>query len=121
MVGLAGRERQPARLLSGGEQQRLALGRALATGPEVLFLDEPTASLDPASVLMIEQIVTRAREERGVKTIFITHDMGQARRLADDVVFMHRGELVEHTPAARFFNEPVSRAARDYVAGRIVL
>jgi len=72
-------------------------------------------------VLMIEQIVTRAREERGVKTIFITHDMGQARRLADDVVFMHRGKLVEHTPAERFFNEPVSRAARDYVAGRIVL
>ena len=121
MVGLADRERQQARLLSGGEQQRLALGRALATNPEVLFLDEPTASLDPASVLMIEQIVTKAREDRGVKVIFITHDMGQARRLADDVVFMHRGEMVEHTPAARFFNEPASRAARDYVAGRIVL
>jgi len=121
MVGLADRERQQGRLLSGGEQQRLALGRALVTDPDVLFLDEPTASLDPASVLMIEQIVTRAREERGVKTIFITHDMGQARRLADDVVFMHRGKLVEHTPAERFFNEPVSRAARDYVAGRIVL
>ena len=121
MVGLADRERQQARLLSGGEQQRLALGRALATKPEVLFLDEPTASLDPASVLMIEQIVTKAREDRGVKVIFITHDMGQARRLADDVVFMHRGEMVEHTPAARFFNEPASRAARDYVAGRIVL
>lgn len=121
MIGLADRERQQARLLSGGEQQRLALGRALVTDPDVLFLDEPTASLDPASVLMIEQIVTRAREQRGVKVIFITHDMGQARRLADDVVFMHRGKLVEHTPAERFFNEPVSRAARDYVAGRIVL
>ncbi|RIA47201.1 ATP-binding cassette domain-containing protein [Dichotomicrobium thermohalophilum] len=121
MVGLADRERQQARLLSGGEQQRLALGRGLATDPEVLFLDEPTASLDPASVLMIEQIVTKAREERGVKIIFITHDMGQARRLAEDVIFMHRGKLVEHTPAERFFNEPVSRAARDYVAGRIVL
>jgi len=121
MIGLADHARQPARLLSGGEQQRLALGRALATDPEVLFLDEPTASLDPASVLMIEQIVTQAREQRGVKIVFITHDLGQARRLADDVVFMHRGELVEHTPAARFFNEPASRAARDYVAGRIVL
>lgn len=121
LVGLEDRERQPARLLSGGEQQRLALGRALVTEPEVLFLDESTASLDPASVLMIEQIVTRAREEQGVKVVFITHDLGQARRLADDVVFMHRGRLEEHTPAERFFTEPESRAARDYVAGRIVL
>jgi len=121
MVGLADRERQPARLLSGGEQQRLALGRALVTDPEVLFLDESTASLDPASVLMIEQIVTKARTERGVKIVFITHDLGQARRLADDIVFMHRGKLVEHTSAERFFTEPKSRAARDYVAGRIVL
>ncbi len=120
MVGLADRERQQARLLSGGEQQRLALGRALATDPQVLFLDEPTASLDPASVLMIEQIVGDAHA-RGVKIVFITHDLGQARRLADDVVFMHRGKLVEHTRAERFFNEPASRAARDYVAGRIVL
>ncbi len=120
MVGLAERERQPARLLSGGEQQRLALGRALATGPDVLFLDESTASLDPASVLMIEQIVGAARA-RGVKVVLITHDLGQARRLADDVVFMHRGKLVEHTPAERFFSEPASRAARDFVAGRIVL
>ncbi|MFP3920186.1 MAG: ATP-binding cassette domain-containing protein [Dichotomicrobium sp.] len=121
LVGLEDRERQPARLLSGGEQQRLALGRALATEPEVLFLDESTASLDPASVLMIEEIVTRAREEQGVKVVFITHDLGQARRLADDVVFMHRGRLEEHTSAERFFTEPESRAARDYVAGRIVL
>jgi tungstate transport system ATP-binding protein len=120
MVGLADRERQQARLLSGGEQQRLALGRALATDPQVLFLDEATANLDPASMLTIEQIVASAHT-RGVKIVFITHDMGQARRLADDVVFMHRGELVEHTPAERFFNEPVSRAARDFVAGRIVL
>ncbi len=120
MVGLAERERQPARLLSGGEQQRLALGRALATEPRVLFLDEPTASLDPASTLMIEQIVGQAHRS-GVKIVFITHDVGQARRLADDVVFMHRGKLVEHTPAERFFSEPASRAARDFLAGRIVL
>jgi len=121
LIGLRERERQPARLLSGGEQQRLALGRALATGPEVLFLDEATASLDPASVLMIEQIVAKVRTEQGVKVMFITHDLGQARRLADDVAFMHRGKLVEHTPAERFFTQPASRAARDYVAGRIVL
>lgn len=120
MVGLAGRERQAARLLSGGEQQRLALGRALATQPEVLFLDEPTASLDPASTLKIEQIVSAAHL-RGVKIVFITHDLGQARRLAGDVVFMHRGRLVEHTRAEQFFAEPEARAARDYIAGRLVL
>jgi len=121
MVGLADHERQPARLLSGGEQQRLALGRALATEPQVLFLDESTTSLDPASVLMIEQIVTKARAERGVKVVFITHDLGQARRLADDVVFMHRGKLMEHTRAEQFFAQPRSGLARDFIAGRIVL
>ncbi len=118
-VGLAARAGQPARLLSGGEQQRLALARALATEPEVLFLDEPTASLDPASTAAIETIVQHAHE-RGTKIIFVTHDLGQARRLADDVVFLNRGQLAEHSPAESFFHEPASRAARDYVAGRLV-
>ena len=119
-VGLQCRAGQPARLLSGGEAQRLALARALATDPEVLFLDEPTASLDPASVLMIERIVGEARA-RGVRIIFITHDVGQARRMADDVVFMHRGRIVEHSPAGEFFPEPQSDAARDYLNGRLVV
>jgi tungstate transport system ATP-binding protein len=119
-VGLLDHARQPARLLSGGEQQRLALARALALEPEVLFLDEPTASLDPASVQMIEQIVSTAHR-RGTKIIFITHDLGQAKRLADEIVFLHRGRLSEHTPASRFFTEPSSEAARAYLEGRIVL
>jgi len=119
-VGLLDRARQPARLLSGGEQQRLALARALALEPEVLFLDEPTASLDPASVQMIEQIVSAAHR-RGTKIIFITHDLGQAKRLADEIVFLHRGRLSEHTPASRFFANPSSEAARAYLDGRIVL
>lgn len=119
-VGLLDKAGQPARLLSGGEAQRLALARALATDPEVLFLDEPTASLDPASVLMIERIVGEARA-RGVRIIFITHDIGQARRMADDVVFMHRGGIVEHSPASDFFPEPKSDVARDYLNGKLVV
>ena len=119
-VGLSHKAGQPARLLSGGEAQRLALARALATDPEVLFLDEPTASLDPASVLAIEAIVRDARH-RGVRIIFVTHDMGQARRMADDVLFLHRGRLLEHSRAADFFSEPRSLAARDYLNGRIVV
>lgn len=119
-VGLAALAGQPARRLSGGEQQRLSLARALVLEPEVLFLDEPTASLDPASTAAIEAIVRRAHE-RGTKIIFVTHDLGQARRLADDVVFLDHGRLTEHTPADRFFSNPDSRAAREYVAGRLVL
>ena len=119
-VGLRHKADQPARLLSGGEAQRLALARALATDPEVLFLDEPTASLDPASVLAIEAIVADARN-RGVKIVFVTHDIGQARRMADDVLFLQRGRIAEHTRAADFFTAPQSQAARDYLNGRIVL
>ena len=119
-AGLADRADQPARLLSGGEQQRLALARALATKPDVLFMDEPTSNLDPASTLVIEDI-TKAARDRGTKIVFITHDMGQARRLADDVVFMHRGKVLEHSPAAAFFNQPASAEAGDYMAGKIIL
>ena len=119
-VGLAAHAHQPARLLSGGEQQRLALARALATDPQVLFLDEPTASLDPASTAAIETIVNRAHA-RGTKIMFVTHDLGQARRLADDVIFLHYGQLAEQSPAQRFFDDPVSQAARDYLDGRLVI
>jgi tungstate transport system ATP-binding protein len=119
-VGLSDHARQPARLLSGGEQQRLVLARALVLAPEVLFLDEPTASLDPASVLKIEEIVSDA-QRGGTKIIFITHDIGQAKRLADEIIFLHRGRLCEQTPAGRFFANPSSEAARAYLDGRIVL
>lgn len=118
--GLQHHADQPARLLSGGEQQRLALARALALHPDVLFMDEPTASLDPAATASIESIVIRAHE-RGVKVVFVTHDLGQARRLADDVVFLDRGRLIEHTPANQFFAKPESRQARDFLAGKLIL
>lgn len=119
-AGLAGKSHQPARLLSGGEQQRLALARALALEPKVLFLDEPTASLDPSATVAIEQTVLAAHAA-GTKIVLVTHDIGQAHRLADDVVFLHRGRAVEHTAAERFFHQPSSTHGRAYLAGELVL
>lgn len=117
-VGLLDRATQPARLLSGGEQQRLALARALATQPDILFLDEPTASLDPKSTHMIEQI-TRDAHADGTKIIFVTHDIAQAKRLADTVVFLNHGRLAEVSDATDFFTNPKSSAAAAYLAGRL--
>jgi tungstate transport system ATP-binding protein len=111
---------RPARVLSGGEQQRLALARALAVEPEILFLDEPTASLDPASTLAVEELILGAHA-RGTAIVLVTHDQGQARRLADEVLFLDRGRVAEQTPAARFFAAPASRPARAYLAGQIVI
>ena len=119
-VALLARADQPARLLSGGEQQRLALARALATNPEVLFLDEPTASLDPASLIQIETAVLAAHQ-RGIKIVFVTHDLAQARRMADEIVFLHHGRVEEQSDADSFFSCPASEAARAYVEGRILV
>jgi tungstate transport system ATP-binding protein len=119
-VGLNGLGQRPARRLSGGEQQRLALARALARDPGLLFLDEPTASLDPAATKAIEDIV-RTVAARGVKVVMSTHDLGQARRLAGDIVFMHRGRLVESGPAADFFAAPRSEEAAKFIAGELLV
>jgi tungstate transport system ATP-binding protein len=119
-VGLAGLERRPARRLSGGEQQRLALARALARDPAVLFLDEPAASLDPAATKAIEDIV-RAVSARGVKVVMSTHDLGQAKRLAGDVVLLHRGRLIESAPATEFFAKPRTQEARTFIAGELLV
>jgi tungstate transport system ATP-binding protein len=119
-VGLAGLERRPARRLSGGEQQRLALARALALDPAVLFLDEPTASLDPAATKQIEDIV-RAVTARGVKVVMSTHDLGQAKRVAGEVLLLHRGRLIEQTPAPEFFSAPRSEEARRFIAGDLLV
>ena len=119
-VGLAGLDRRPARRLSGGEQQRLALARALARDPAVLFLDEPTASLDPAATKAIEDIV-RAVSARGVKVVMSTHDLGQARRLAGNIVLLHRGQVVEDRPAAEFFAAPRTTEARRFIAGELLV
>lgn len=111
---------QPARLLSGGEQQRLAVARALSLEPEILFLDEPTASLDPASTLAIEALIQTAADA-GTKIVFVTHDLGQARRFADEVAFLYHGRLEAFEPAPDFFDRPRSEKARAFIDGRIVL
>lgn len=118
-VGLERFERHPARLMSFGEQQRLALARAWAQRPQILFLDEPTANLDPASTQVIEEVVADLAA-RGVKVVMTTHDLGQAKRLADEVMFLSRGRLVEHAPAASFFAGPESPAARAFLDGKIL-
>ncbi len=120
LVGLTGLERRPARGLSGGEQQRLALARTLAREPAVLFLDEPTASLDPAATKAIEDIV-RGVAARGVKVVMATHDLGEAKRLAGDIVLLHRGRLVENAPAAEFFANPRTPEARKFIAGELLI
>jgi tungstate transport system ATP-binding protein len=110
----------PARVLSGGEQQLLSLARALATEPEILILDEPTSALDPAATGAIEDLLTEVRAQ-GMRVVLITHDLGQARRLADEVAFLHRGRLVERTPREEFLARPRSVEAQAFVRGEIVL
>ena len=117
--GLEGKARQAARSLSGGEAQRLAILRALATGPDTLFLDEPTSALDPGATQEIERMVLRA-SARGVRVVMVTHDIGQARRLAADVVMMQGGQVVEQGAAHQVLNTPTSPAARRYLAGGLV-
>ena len=111
---------RPARVLSGGEQQRLAVVRALACQPRVLFLDEPTASLDPGSTHAIEQLVGEAHES-GVAIVLVTHDIGQARRLGDDLVFLHGGRAVETGPVSSVLDAPRSDAVRAWLEGRLFL
>jgi tungstate transport system ATP-binding protein len=118
--GMSGMADRPARRLSGGEQQRVALARALARQPDVLLLDEPTASLDPAAAKRFEDIVAEAALG-GTKILMSTHDLGQARRLAGDVVFMARGHIVEHAPASVFFTNAATEDARRFLAGELVI
>lgn len=117
-VGLAAAADRPARALSGGEQQRLALARAWAIRPEVLFLDEPTANLDPSAVQEIEAVID-AMHADGTKIVMVTHHLGQAHRLGDEILFMHRGRIVERSGADRFFHAPDSREAAEFIRGEL--
>jgi tungstate transport system ATP-binding protein len=120
LVGLDHIADRPARRLSGGEQQRLALARALARDPAVLFLDEPTASLDPAATKVIEDVVHTV-SERGIKVVMSTHDIAEARRLAGDIVMLHHGRLIETGAAMSFFNAPRTGEAKKFLAGELLI
>jgi len=117
-VGLEGHVDRPARVMSGGEQQRLALARVWALRPEILFLDEPTASLDPGSTHEIEKVIL-ALHEAGTKIVMVTHNLGQARRLADEILFLCRGRLLERQPADQFLRTPASSEAARFLEGEL--
>jgi tungstate transport system ATP-binding protein len=117
-VGLERQADRPARTLSGGEQQRLALARAWALGPEVIFLDEPTANLDPGSTRDVESIIA-AIHATGTKIVMTTHNLGQARRLGDEILFLHQGRLVERAPTDRFFGRPQTVEAAAFIHGEL--
>ncbi len=118
-TGLSALSLRAARRLSAGEQQRLTLARAWALTPQILFLDEPTANLDPAATRQVEDII-RAMHQAGTKIVMTTHDIAQARRLADEVLFLHHGRLLERSVAGAFFTRPDSDEARAFLAGELL-
>jgi len=118
-TGLSRLIHQQARSLSAGEQQKLALARAWAIKPQVLFLDEPTASLDPAATHAVEEIIEEIHSA-GTKIIMTTHDLSQARRMADEVLFLHRGQLLEKSPAEGFFSKPSNNMAQSFINGELL-
>ncbi len=117
-VGLRHLAHRPARVLSGGEQQRLALARAWALHPEVLFLDEPTASLDPGATREVETII-KAFDAAGTKIVMATHNLGQARRLGDEVIYLQAGRMIERSPVERFFLQPATPEAAAFIKGEL--
>jgi len=118
-TGLAHLSKRPARVLSVGEQQRLALARVWALKPQILFLDEPTASLDPAGTHAVEGLIDAIHQD-GARIVMTTHDLGQARRIADDVLFMHRGEVRAFEAAESFFDHPTDPLAAAFIRGELL-
>lgn len=118
-AGLGQLAHRPARTLSGGEQQRLTIARACVTEPRVLLLDEPSSSLDPAAARAVEALILEVGTG-GTRIIMTTHDIAQARRLAEDVIFIHQGRLLEHSPAEAFFAGPEDAAAARFIQGELI-
>ena len=119
-ISLENKINQKATLLSGGEMQAIAIARALITKPKMLFLDEPTASLDGANKKVIEDILIFA-SKNGTKIVMSTHDLGQVKRLADDIIYLHNGIVESHSSKEEFLTSPSSKSAQQFLAGDIVL
>lgn len=119
LTGLPHLAERNARVLSGGEQQRLSIARAWVLQPKVILFDEPTAELDPSGAATIEQLIETIAQE-GTKILMTTHDLGQARRLASDIVFLHQGRLIEYCLAEDFFTQPQTKTAENFIAGKLL-
>jgi tungstate transport system ATP-binding protein len=120
IVGLSGMEKQSARTLSGGEAQRMAFARAIVYDPQVLLLDEPTANLDPANVMKIEEIIKRIRNERGTTIVIATHNIPQVRRIADRVGILLNGELIEVNSKEGIFSKPKDARSEAFINGEMI-
>ncbi len=119
-VRLTHLSKQPASQLSGGEAQRVSLARALVLNPEVLFLDEPTANLDPSNVRIIEEIIRKANSERKATVVLVTHNIWQARRLAHRVALLYDGEIIESAPTTDFFHRPQDSRTAAFLSGELI-
>lgn len=119
-VGMDHLTNRRADTLSGGEAQRVAIARAIACDPELLLLDEPTANLDPGNIESIEKMICQMSREKSITVVMVTHNVFQARRIADDVIFIENGKVVEMGPTEKVFNNPENERTRLYVEGRMI-
>jgi tungstate transport system ATP-binding protein len=119
-VGIIQKKNLNALSLSSGETQRLGIARAMVIEPEILFLDEPTASLDPHSTTIIEETITKIKEQKKLTIIMVTHNIFQAQRLADRVLFMYEGRIVDHGANREFFEKPKDERAYRFITGQMV-
>ena len=117
-LGLSGKDNQSAQTLSAGEKQRLSLARALITQPKILLLDEPTANIEPTSTIYIEKVLER-KSSTGTKIFFVTHDINQAKRLANDIIYLENGKVMEYTKSSIFFKNPTTLSGKKYISGII--
>lgn len=119
-VGLKDLAARRADTLSGGEAQRVAIARAVAFNPELLLLDEPTANLDPVNIELIEEMIRQLNREKSITVVMVTHNVFQARRIADQVIFIDQGEIVEMGPTEKIFTDPDNENTRLYVEGKAI-
>lgn len=119
-VGLTDLANQKASTLSGGEMQRVALARAIALKPQILFLDEPTANLDPQNVAIVEELVQNIKQKLGMTVVMVTHNMFQAKRMAQRIIFMHQGCIIEEAPTKPFFEHPQNKLTQDFLSGTMI-